>query len=760
MSRPISRRGFLTAGTGGFTLVVLAACSSSKGASSSGAASTSTGAAATTNPAATTMPTTTIVATTITVPATTTVAVGAEVFNVGPSLTITDTGLVIVRGAKAEMGQGVLSALAMLMADELDADINSIRIVEQDGMPAIGRGAGGGISYTFASTSMTDSFDPVRQVGATARAMLITAAAARLDVDPSTLSIKSGVISSGSKSVSFAEIATAAGAVPVPEGAKPKAADQRRIVGKDVARFDTAAKVNGHAKFASDVKRDGMLVATLLRGPRLMSSPSKWDEATALAIPGVKSIVKVPGDKLAAWGADDALAIVATGTWAALKGRDALAPTVTWTGGSDATTDAISTNLRQLASTPGVVADDNDVSAIERGAAKVDAIYDIGYAAHLVMEPLTAAADVTATKADIWIGHQAELLARPAIERAIGLNGDAVTFHHMFLGTGFGRRAKGDFAAEAVYVAKQVGAPVRVQWTRDDDIARGFMRPAVAIRVRASLDDKGQFAGIEATVAGDSIDRMDDPNLDLNSANSGALTGLTSETPYTFGVVRTSTHVVKADISIGIWRGVTHNGTVFALESAISEIAVAGTLNEIEMRTKLLDKNPRAAGVLTEVVRLSGWKPATKDRAFGIAMVNYNGTFAATVAEVVTDGSGWKFAKVYGSIDCGLAVSPNGVRAQVEGGIVFGLTSALTASVKLVNGEVQQKNFDQLRALRNAEVPPIVVSVVDSQEKPTGAGEAIVVTVAPAVANAVAALTGTRQRSLPLTGWTGASRKY
>jgi isoquinoline 1-oxidoreductase subunit beta len=758
MTTSISRRSFLAAGTGGFTLVFLAACSNSKATSPS----TSKGATGTTGATTTAPPstTTTIVTTTTMVPATTTIAVGAEVFNVGPSLTITDTGLVIIRSGKAEMGQGVLSAIAMLVADELDADLNSIRIVEEDGMPAIGRGAGGGIPYTFASTSMADSFDPVRQVGATARAMLIAAAATRLEVDPSTLSIKAGVISDGSKSVSFADIATAAGAVAVPTDPKPKAADQRRIVGKDVARFDTAAKATGQAKFASDARRDGMLVATLLRGPRLMSSPSKWDEAAALAVPGVKSVIKVPGDKLATSGADDALAVVATGTWAALKGRDALAPTVTWTGGSEATTDEVSAKLRQLAATPGAVAEDNNASAIDSGTAKVDAIYDIGYAAHLLMEPLTAAADVTNTKADLWIGHQAELNARPAIERAVGLSGDAVTFHHMFLGTGFGRRAKGDFAAEAVYVAKQIGAPVRVQWTRDDDIARGFMRPAVAVRVRASLNDKGQFAGIDATVAGDSINRMDDPGMNLASADFGALTGLTSETPYNFGVVRSSTHVVKTDISIGIWRGVTHNGSVFALESAISEMALAGNLNEVELRTKLLAANPRAAAVLAEIVRLSGWKPATKERAFGVAMVNYGGTTAATVAEVVADGAGWKVTHLYGSIDCGLAISPNGVRAQVEGGIVYGLTSALTPSVKVVNGEVQQKNFDQLRALRSVEVPPITVSVMDSQEKPTGAGEAVVVTVPPAVANAVAALTGARQRSLPLTGWTGASRTY
>jgi isoquinoline 1-oxidoreductase subunit beta len=758
MSGQISRRGFLKAGTGGFTLVVLAACSSSKAtAPTTNEAATGTTGATTTAPPATS---TTIVATTTTVPSTTTIPLGAEVLNIGPSLTITDTGLVIVRGAKAEMGQGVLSALAMLVADELDADINSIRIVEEDGMPAIGRGAGGGIPYTFASTSMADSFDSVRQIGATARVMLLTAAAARLQVEASTLSITSGVISGGVKSVSFADIATAAGAVAVPTDAKPKAADQRRIVGKDVARFDTASKVTGQAKFASDVKRDGMLVATLLRGPRLMSSPSKWDEAAALAVPGVKSVVKVPGDKLATLGADDALAVVATGTWAALKGREALSKTVTWTGGSEATTVAVSAKLRELAASPGAVAEDGNASVIDTGKAKVDAIYDIGYAAHLLMEPLTAAADVSATKADIWIGHQAELNARPAIERAIGLNGDAVTFHHVFLGTGFGRRAKGDFAAEAVYIAKQVGAPVRVQWTRDDDIARGFMRPAAAIRVRTSFDAKGQFTGIDATVAGDSISRMDDPAMNLSGADFGVLGGLTSETPYKFGVVRSSTHTVRTDISIGIWRGVTHNSTVFALESAISEMALAGTLNEIDMRTKLLVANPRAAAVLAEVVRLSGWKPATKERAFGVAIVNYAGTAGACIAEVIADGSGWKVAKLYGTIDCGLAISPNGVRAQVEGGIVFGLTSALTPSVKVVNGEVQQKNFDQLRALRNAEVPPIEVSVINSSEPPTGAGEAIVVTVAPALANAVAALTGTRQRSLPLTGWTGVSRTY
>jgi isoquinoline 1-oxidoreductase subunit beta len=748
----ISRRQFLTFGAGGLTLA-LAACTNNSETSKDSAAPASEPESPTTNATSTSAPTETITAPTTA--AVTAIPVGSEVFALGPSLSITDRGLVIVRSPRAEMGQGVLSALAMIVADELDADVASIRVVESDGMPAAVKSKDGGIPYTFASLSVTESWQPFRQLGASARAMLLAAAAKQLKVPVEELTIENGVIRSRSASVSFAEVATAAASEKPPLSATPKQPDQRRIVGTEVARFDSLEKVNGRAMFASDVRIEGMLVATLLRGPKIGSKPSSWNREAALAVPGVTAVVEVPGSDIAPAGSDDALAVVATGTWAAIKGREALLPTVKWTGGISMNSEEFRKSLRDLVAKPGVEVSTGDPGAATAGPITVDAVYDIGYAAHLLMEPLTAVAKVSDISAEIWVGHQAEQVARPFVESVVGLSGDDVVMNQTFLGTGFGRRAWGDFPAEAAFVAKAVGKPVRVHWMREDDITRGFFRPARATRVRASVNADGKMVGIDVTHAGDSMARMQDPTFDMSGSDGGLDTGSVRDQPYELGTIHSSTTLVNGEVPIGLWRGVEHNAGVFALECAISELAKAAKLDDLKLRLKLLEGNPRAAATLQAAFDASKWRPPTPQRAFGMAMVNYAGTSSAVVAEVVADGSGWRLERITASIDCGTIVSPNGLRAQMEGGIIFGLGSALTNEVRIVAGEVQQSNFDTLRPLRTSEVPSINVVLIPSDEKPTGGGEAVIPPTAAAVANAVAALTGIRQRSLPLTGWTG-----
>jgi isoquinoline 1-oxidoreductase subunit beta len=752
-SPAFSRRQFLITGIGGLTLV-LAACTSNtpertadptipprptdSAADSDAADSVAQPAVPSTGSAAVAS-----------------VASGSEVFTVGPSLSITDMGLVIVRAPRAEMGQGVLSALAMMVADELDADPTSIRVVELDGMPAAVKSKDGGIPYTFASLSVTESWQPFRQLGATARAMMLAAAAKRLAASVDELSIENGVIASGSAKVSFGEIATAAAVEKPPLSASPKEPADYRIIGKDIPRFDSLEKVNGKAVFASDVRIEGMLVAVLLRGPKFGSKPSGWDEKAALAIPGVTAIVEVPGSQIAPAGSDDALAVVASGTWAAIKGRDALMPTVKWVGGIAMNSEEFRKDLRERVAKPGVEILVGDPAAATAGPIKVDQVYDIGYAAHLLMEPLTAAAKVSDAAVEVWVGHQAEQIARPFIELASGLTGADVTINQTFLGTGFGRRAWGDFVSEAVFVAKAVGKPVRVQWTREDDITRGFYRPARATRVRASINADGTMVGIDVTHAGDSSARMQDPTFDMSGSDGALDIGTVADQPYKLGTVHSSSTLVDGGVPIGLWRGVEHNAGVFALESAISELAETAKLDDLALRLKLLEENPRAAATLQAAFDASQWQAPTRARAFGMAIDNYAGTSAAVVAEVIADGAGWKVARLTAAIDCGLVVSPNGLRAQMEGGLIFGLGSALSNEVTIVDGAVQQTNFDTLRALRSAEIPPMEILLMPSKEKPTGGGEAVVPPTAAAVANAVAALTGTRQRSLPLTGWTG-----
>jgi isoquinoline 1-oxidoreductase subunit beta len=756
----VSRRQFLTAGAGGFTLF-LAACTNSN----TEASGDSTAAPATnTENTEGTQPQTTVSnsTSTATEPANTSATVvkavgnGTEVLTVGPSLSITDTGLVIVRAPRAEMGQGVLSALAMLVAEELDADVASIRVVENDGMPAAVKSKDGGIPYTFASLSVTESWQPFRQLGASARAMLLAAAATQLKVPVDQLTIEKGIISSTSGKVSFAEVATAAASEKAPLSTTPKQPGDYRIIGKDIPRFDSLEKVNGKAMFASDVRVEGMLVAVLLRGPKFGSKPSSWDKEAAMAIPGVTAVVEVPGAQIAPAGSDDALAVVASGTWAAIKGREALMPTVKWTGGIAMNSSEFRSELRNAVSKPGVELATGDPAAAVAGPVKVDAVYDIGYAAHLLMEPLTAVARVTDTNAEIWVGHQAEDIARPFIELATGLSGADVVINQTFLGTGFGRRAWGDFVSEAAFLAKAVGKPVRIHWSREDDITRGFYRSARATRVQASINADGTMVGIDVTHAGDTQARMQDPTFDL-SAGDGALdVGTVADQPYQLGTAHSSSTLINGGVPIGLWRGVEHNAGVFALESAVSELAEAAKLDDLAIRLALLAENPRAAAALQAAFDAAKWQAPTRERAFGMAIDNYAGTSSAVIAEVVADGSGWKVARLIASIDCGVVVSPNGLRAQMEGGLIFGLGSALTNEVVITDGAVEQSNFDTLRPLRSIEIPAIEIVLMPSKEKPTGGGEAVVPPTAAAVANAVAALTGTRQRSLPLTGWTGA----
>jgi isoquinoline 1-oxidoreductase subunit beta len=747
-----SRRQFLTAASAGGLTLVLASCTDSSNSARSGDVTSTVDV----EPESTeTSPrSTNVVAGETSSTAVVVVPTGSEVFTVGPSLSITDAGLVIVRSPRAEMGQGVLSALAMMVADELDADLASIRVVESDGMPAAVKSKDGGIPYTFASLSITESWQPFRQLGASARAMLLAAAATRLQVPVDQLTIDSGVISSSSGDVSFGEIASAAAAEKPPQSSVPKQPSEYRIIGKEVPRFDSLEKVNGKAMFASDVRVEGALVAVLVRGPKFGAKPASWDKAAALAVVGVTDVVEVPGSAIAPVGSDDALAVLATGTWAAVKGREALLPTVKWTGGISMNSETFRQELRDLAARPGVEIGGDPAPAIA-GPNRIDAVYDIGYAAHLLMEPLTATAKVTENTAEVWVGHQAEDVARPFIELTTGLTGSDVVIHQTFLGTGFGRRAWGDFVAEATFLSKAIGKPVRVHWTREDDITHGFFRPARATRVQASMTSDGKMVGINVTHAGDSQGRMQDPSFDMSASDEGLNTGTVTDQPYELGTTYSSTTLVNGGVPIGLWRGVEHNAGVFALESAVSELAEAAKLDDLAVRLKLLSNNPRAAAALQAAFDASKWQLATKQRAFGMAIANYAGTSSAVIAEVVSDGLGWKVQRLTASIDCGVVVSPNGLRAQMEGGLIFGLGSALTNEVRFVDGAVEQTNFDTLRPLRSVEVPEMQIILLPSQERPTGGGEAVVPPTAAAVANAVAALTGIRQRSLPLTGWTG-----
>jgi len=650
---------------------------------------------------------------------------------------------------KAEMGQGVYTSLPMLIAEELECDWRHVSVEPSPVAPVYNHTAFGAIMVTGGSSSVWSEWDRLSKAGAVARTMLVAAAARKWGVDPAGCRAENGRVSDGKgRSLTYGELAPLAAKMQVPKDVKPKEGNYR-LLGTPQLRLDSPAKVNGTAEFGLDVRMPGLLTAVVARPPVFGATVKSFDAVKALKVPGVKKVVQVPSG----------VAVVATGLWSAKKGRDAL--TVTWDEGKWAHLDTpeMLKEYAQMAGTPGVIArkDGKPEQARSAAAKTITADYHLPYLAHATMEPLNCTVDYRGGESCIIrVGSQMQTGDRNAAARILGLKPEQVKLHTTFLGGGFGRRAnpRSDFVAEAVEVAKRVRKPVKVVWTREDDMRGGYYRPMWYDRLTAGLDDKGNLTGWWHTIVGQSIiagtpfeGAMVKNGIDHTSVEGGA------DIPYAIPNIMVDLHSPQLGVPVLWWRSVGHSHTAFVVESFLDETAHATGKDPFELRRALLADKPRHKGVLELAAEKAGWgKPLPAGHGRGIAVHDSFGSFVAQVAEVSTNPAGEiKVHRVVCAIDCGRIVNPLTIAAQMESAIVFGLSAALHGSITLKNGRVEQGNYDTYPVLRMNEMPTIEVHIAPSTEKPGGVGEPGVPPTAPAVTNALFAATGVRLRSLPIT---------
>ncbi|HEY6823580.1 MAG TPA: xanthine dehydrogenase family protein molybdopterin-binding subunit, partial [Steroidobacteraceae bacterium] len=649
---------------------------------------------------------------------------------------------------RSEMGQGVYTALPTLLAEELEIDPSQVKVVAAPVGEAYVNALNSG-QITGTSNSIADAWEKLRKAGAQARSMLITAAARRWRVDPSSCRASNGRITSASgRSASYGELADAAAKVPVPKEVPLKSPGEFRLIGKSLPRLDTPGKVDGSAQFGLDVKLPGMLHAAIALCPELGGTVASVDSAAALAMPGVRRIVPTAS----------AVIVVAEHFWQAKKARDALR--IVWAAGPNAQLDnaAIWAQLNAAAAKPGVsaLASDNVAAALKGGhaaealkrAAKTfAAVYELPLLAHAPMEPMNCTADVRANSCDLYVGTQAQQLAQAAAAEAAGLKANQVNVHTTLLGGGFGRRLDVDFVPAAVAASKAVGAPVKLIWTREDDMSHDLYRPPVREAVKAGLDEHGRLSAWTLHIVSPSITSRYDPT---SKDPFDSVIEYVQNFPYAVANFDLRYTRQEIGIDVGYWRSVSHAPNCFAIESSIDEIAALLSKDPLEFRRELLAGKPRHLQVLKVIAERSGWGHASKGHFQGIAFMEGYTSHIAQVAEVSVEAGRLKLHKISCVIDCGQTVNPRIVESQLESGIVYGLTAALWGNITLRGGRVQQRNFNDQRVLRINELPVLDVHVLTSDAKPGGVGESAVPPVAPSICNAIFAATGKRLRTLPL----------
>ena len=682
-------------------------------------------------------------------------AMGAEnqgnVFAPNAFLRIGNDNSVTVLLGHSEMGQGIWTGLTMLIAEELDADWSKIRVEHSPASAAdYGLAGFGGMQITGGSTSTWMEFDRYRQAGAAARLMLVEAAAKRFNVAPSSIRTESGVVIAGDQRATYGELADDAGQLPVPAPASItfKEAKDWKVIGKPTKRLDTPEKITGRAKFGMDVQFDGLMTAMVARPPVVGGHVKSFEGAEALAIPGVHKVVQVPSG----------VAVIADHYWAAKLGRDALK--VDWDLGPNAGLDSqnLLESFRKLAATPGAPASKagDAEGALSKAAKAIDVEYSVPYLAHAPMEPLNCTVKITQDKCEIWTGTQFQTLDQMIAGKITGLKPEQVEIHTEFLGGGFGRRANptSDFVAEAVEVAKAAGGPVKTMWSREDDIRGGYYRSAFLHQARIGLDAGGMPMAWKHVMVGQSImaGTMLEATMVKDGIDKTSVEGV-ADSPYLAGIAnhQVDLHSPKTGITVLWLRSVGHTHTGFVMESLIDELAEAAGKDPVEYRRTLLKAHPRHLGVLNLAVEKANWTaPLPDGHALGVAVHESFGSYVAQVAEVSQDNLAIRVHRVVCAVDCGIAVNPLSIAAQMESAITFGLGFTLHSKLTFKNGEVQQSNYHDYQVLRLNEMPVVEVHIVPSTDKPGGIGEAGVPPTAPAVANAVFALTGQRLRELPL----------
>lgn len=659
---------------------------------------------------------------------------------------------VTVLSKHLEMGQGTYTGLATIVAEELDADWKQMRT---EGAPADAKLyanlAFGTIQGTGGSTAMANSWDQLRKAGATARAMLVLAAAEQWKVPVAEIVVAKGVVSHKSgKKASFGQLAAKAATLTPPAEVTLKDPAKFTLIGKDVPRLDARAKSTGTAQFTLDVKQPGQLTALLERAPLFGATVKSFDASKAKAVPGVIDVVQI----------SNGVAVVAKNFWAAKLGREALQ--IQWDDAKaeKRSSDDIMAEYKELAKRPGLPARrDGDVEAAFAKATKIlEATYDFPYLAHAPMEPLDCVVKLDANGCEIWAGDQFQTIDQMNAAAVLGMKPEQIKINTLYAGGSFGRRAtiQSDYIVEGVEIAKAIGgkAPVRLVWTREDDIKGGRYRPMYHHVLKAGLDDKGEIIAWQHRIVGQSIITgtpfeafMVKDGIDATSVEGAA------NLPYAIPNMSVELHTTQTGVPVLWWRSVGSTHTAFATEVFLDEIAAATGQDPVALRRKLLAKHPRHLGVLNLAAEKAGWgKPLPAGRMRGIAVHESFASFVAEVAEVVLQADGsWKVDRVVAAVDCGTPINPNIIRAQVESGIGYGLSATIKPGISLAKGgAVEQSNFHDYEVLRIHEMPKVEVHIVPSTEKPTGIGEPGTPPVAPAVANAL--MSGTKMvfRALPL----------
>ena len=675
-------------------------------------------------------------------------------------VTVKRDGRVAVEIEKVEFGQGVTTMYSTLVAEDLDVGIDKVDAHYADGLPDYR--TAGGIQLTGGSMSTREGYLPLRRAAASAREMLVGAAAEAWNVPRSACRTENGFVVNGDRRLAYGDLTLRAAKQPIPDSPRLKPRAEFKLIGKQNARVDLRAKVDGTAKFGADVVIPGMVRAWVLHGPVYGANATAVQADKARAMTGVIDVFAFPGG----------VAIVAEKTWQAIAAARLVE--VTWDRGEVAglDTDKLRAAVRAHTKDGDTVRDDGNADkAIARSPIKVEATYEGPYLCHAPMEPQNCTVHVRGDKVEVWAPNQSPSLMQGGIGRALGVAPEDVLVHTTLAGGGFGRRAAPDFAIQAAHIAKRVGRPVQMTWSRESDMTQAYYRPFVNVRMRGGIATDGHVTGVSAHALGQSVissflpvakgalplpQGIQGTLLDAARGMVGSDTYLdpsTTEgihdTSYALPSFRVAFTPINTKLPVLFWRSVGHSFNGFAMESFVDELAHAAKQDPFELRRTMLPEGSRARRVLEAAAPM--WK-APKPAGIGRGIARHT-SFESEVCEIadveIVDGR-IKVRRVHVVVDCGLVVNPDIVRAQMEGGVIYGLSAALDQEITLVDGVVQQKNFDTFPPLRMFECPEITVTILESDAKPTGVGEPGLPPIAPAVANAIFDLTGKRLRRLPL----------
>ena len=660
---------------------------------------------------------------------------------------IASNGQVTMTMPYVEMGQGTYTAIPMLIAEELEIDLKQVRLEHAPPNPKLyGNPVLGGDQVTGNSSAIRAAWQPLRQAGAVARTLLVAAAAKRWNVDPSTCRAQAGEVlhAATGKKLKYGELAADAAKMPVPKEVALKQPKDFKLIGTPAKRLDTPAKVNGTAVYGIDVRPPGVKIATLAQSPVFGGRLKSVDDAAAKKVKGVRQIVPL----------DDAVAVVADHMGAAKKGLAALK--IEWDDGPHAklATADIVAELEAATLKPGPVAQNiGDVEKALAGAAtRVEATYQVPFLAHAALEPMNCTVHLRKDGCEVWVGTQVLARVHAAAAKTAGLPLDKVVVHNHLLGGGFGRRLEVDGIVRAVEIAKHVDGPVKVVWTREEDIQHDMYRPSFVDRLSAGLDGNGKPVAWNNRFAGSSIIARWAPPWFNNGLDPDTTEGAID---LVYGFPNLHVEYVQVEppgIPTAFWRSVGPSHNVFVTESFIDELAAAAKQDPVAYRRELLDKSPRAKAVLDLAAEKAGWGQKLPDRAGrGISLQFAFASYMAHVAEVeVAKNGSVRVRRVVCAVDCGAVVNPDTVRAQLQGAVIFGITAALYGAITLKDGRVEQANFDSYQMLRIDEAPAIEVHLVQNTEAPGGIGEPGTSAIVPAVANAIFAATGKRLRKMPV----------